>query len=51
MPKNQHHTDHVLYHHAMQLEFNDKKNFPLPLTTSYSIVDADTRNQAQGTVG
>lgn len=48
MPKNRYHTDHVLYHHAMQLEFNDEKNFPLPLTSSYSIMEADTRNKAQG---
>ena len=48
MPKNQHHTDHSLYHHAMQLEFNGQKHFPLHLTTSHSITDAGSEGKLRG---
>lgn len=50
-PKNQYHTDYIIYHNAMALEFSDKRNFSLPLTTRHSIMDASTKSKAQGRQG
>lgn len=48
---NQYHTDYIIYHNAMALEFSDKRNFSLPLTTRHSIMDASTKSKAQGRQG
>lgn len=48
MLKDQHHSDHILYHRAMQLEFSNKKNFPLPLTTGHSTMAAGTESKLRG---
>lgn len=48
MSKNPHHSDHILYHHAMHVQFNNRKNLPLTLITSHSIMDAGTESKLRG---
>lgn len=48
MSKDQHHSDHILYHHTMHVEFNNRKNFSLPLITSHSIMDAGIESKLRG---